>query len=108
MGIVVYELNEVPRKLFDFYGNAFPKSAFAQLRRHSKLFETLTADVGGLSPWITWPTMHRGVSNVDHEISELGQTLTKVNAEFPAVYNILAKKWCQGWCIWIPTKLSVT
>ena len=91
MGIIVYELNEVPRRLFDFYADAFPSSAFAQLRKHSHLFETLTADVGGLSPWITWPTMHRGVSNVEHEISELGQTLTKANAEFPNVYEILAK-----------------
>ena len=91
MSVIVYELNEVPRRLFDFYADAFPNSSFAQLRKHSNLFETVTADVGGLSPWITWPTMHRGVSNVDHEISELGQTLTKVNAEFPNVYNILAQ-----------------
>ena len=91
MSVIVYELNEVPQRLFDFYADAFPSSAFAQLRKHSDLFETVTADVGGLSPWITWPTMHRGVSNVDHEISELGQTLTKVNSEFPNVYNILAR-----------------
>ena len=91
MSVIVYELNEVPRRLFDFYADAFPSSAFGSLRQRSNLFETLTADVGSLSPWITWPTMHRGVSNVDHEISELGQTLTKVNAEFPNVYNILAQ-----------------
>lgn len=92
MSLVVYELNEVPRRLFDFYADAFPSSAFAKLRQHCMLFETQTADVGNLSPWITWPTMHRGVSNVDHEISELGQTLTKVNEEFPNVYKILAQK----------------
>lgn len=91
MSIIVYELNEVPRRLFDFYADAFPTSAFAQLRNQSNLFETLTADVGSLSPWITWPTMHRGVSNIDHEISELGQTLTTVNKEFPNVYNMLAQ-----------------
>ena len=91
MSIIVYELNEVPRRLFDLYADAFPSSAFALLRKHSSLFETRTADVGSLSPWITWPTMHRGVSNVDHEISDLGQSLTKVNTEFPNVYNILAK-----------------
>jgi len=91
MSVIVYELNEVPRRLLDFYADAFPSSAFAQLRKHSNLFESVTADVGSLSPWITWPTMHRGVSNVDHEISDLGQTLTKVNAEFPNVYNILAE-----------------
>ena len=91
MSVIVYELNEVPRRLFDFYADTFPNSAFAFLRMHSNLFETLTADMGSLSPWITWPTMHRGVSNIDHEISELGQTLTKVNSEFPNVYNILAQ-----------------
>lgn len=91
MSIIVYELNEVPRRLFDFYADVFPSSAFAQLRQQSNLFETVTADVGSLSPWVTWPTMHRGVSNVDHEISELGQSLTRVNAEFPNVYNILAE-----------------
>jgi hypothetical protein len=91
MGVVVYELNEVPQKLFDFYARAFPKSAFGTLRCKSNLFQTITADVGQLSPWITWPTMHRGVSNVEHEISELGQTLTDVNEEYPNVYTILAK-----------------
>jgi hypothetical protein len=91
MSVIVYEINEVPRRLFDFYADAFPGSAFAQLRIYSNLFETLTADVGELSPWITWPTMHRGVSNVHHEISDLGQSLTKVNSEFPSIYSILAQ-----------------
>lgn len=91
MNMIVYELNEVPKKLFDFYAVSHPKSAFATLRNRSQLFQTYTADIGNLSPWITWPTMHRGVSNVDHEISDLGQDLTYVNREFPNVYNILAK-----------------
>ncbi len=91
MSVIVYEVNEIPRRLFDFYADAFPASAFAQLRNRGTVFETVAADVGGLSPWVTWPTMHRGVSNIDHEISELGQTLTDVNLEFPNVYNILAK-----------------
>ena len=91
MSVIVYELNEVPKRLFDFYSQAFPSSAFAILRHQSTLFRTLTADIGNLSPWITWPTMHRGVSNVDHEISELGQNLQAVNKEFPNVYEILAK-----------------
>ena len=34
--------------------------------------------------------MHRGVSNVDHEISDLGQDLRKINVEFPNVQHILA------------------
>lgn len=95
MSIIIYELNEVPRKLFDFYSDAFPSSAFALLRNQSRLFKTFTADIGNLSPWITWPTMHRGVSNVDHEISELGQNLKAVNKDFPNVYEILAKSGIQ-------------
>lgn len=92
MSVIVYELNEVPRRLFDFYSDAFPDSAFSVLRARSNLFETVAADVGVLSPWITWPTMHRGVSNIDHEISELGQTLDKVNFDFPSVHNICAER----------------
>ena len=92
MSIVVYELNEIPKKILDFYANSHPNSAFAHLRCYGKLFKTITADVGGLSPWITWPTMHRGVSNVEHEISDLGQNLNKVNREFPNIYHMLAKE----------------
>lgn len=92
MSVIIYELNEVPRKLFDFYASSHPNSAFAKLRNQSALFETHTADVGSLSPWITWPTMHRGVSNVDHEISDLGQDLKHVNQAYPNVYNLLAQQ----------------
>ena len=92
MSVIIYELNEVPRKLFDFYATSHPKSAFAKLRNNSSLFQTHTADVGSLSPWITWPTMHRGVSNIDHEISDLGQNLNHVNKEYPNVYNLLAQQ----------------
>ena len=89
---IVYELNEVPRKLFDFYAEAFPNSSFAKLQKNGQLFETKTADIGHLSPWVTWPTMHRGVANFDHKISDLGQDLTEVNINFPSVFDLLAQK----------------
>ena len=92
MSVIVYELNEIPKKILDFYSISHPNSAFAFLRSNSQLFETNTADVGGLSPWVTWPTIHRGVSNLDHEISDLGQDLTKVNKDFPNIYHFLAKE----------------
>ena len=92
MSVIVYELNEIPKKIFDFYANSHPNSAFAFLRSNSHLYNTKTADVGGLSPWITWPTIHRGVSNLDHEISDLGQDLTRVNKEFPNIYHYLSKE----------------
>ena len=90
MKTIFYELNEVPKRLFDFYAEAKPESAFARLKKASNLFTTMTADVGQLSPWITWPTLHRGVSNVTHKISDLGQDLSDVNKELPSVWNILA------------------
>ncbi|MBO1255349.1 hypothetical protein J3L16_06590 [Alteromonas sp. 5E99-2] len=92
MGVIVYELNEIPQKVFDFYALSHPNSAFAKLRQQSALFQTHTADVGSLSPWVTWPTMHRGVSNIEHEISDLGQDLSRVNGEFPNIYTLLAQQ----------------
>lgn len=86
----MYELNEIPQKVFDFYADAFPNSAFATLRQFGQLTQTVTADVGHLSPWVTWPTLHRGVSNVMHEISDLGQDLCEVNKAFPSVHQLLA------------------
>ncbi|MDC0213236.1 hypothetical protein OAL14_00345 [Gammaproteobacteria bacterium] len=91
MKTIVYELNEVPKKLFDFYANSFPHSSFAFLKNNADLFETFTADIGSLSPWVTWPTMHRGVSNVEHEISDLGQDLQHVNQEYPPIWEMLAR-----------------
>jgi hypothetical protein len=91
MKTIIYELNEVPKRLFDFYAAAFPKSAFSKLKQRAKLYETLTADSGPLSPWITWPTMHRGVSNSEHCISDIGQDLTHVNKQYPPIWDLLAR-----------------
>ena len=66
--MIVYELNEVPKKLFEFYAEAFPNSAFAKLLTRSRLFETVTADVGSLSPWVTWPTRSRCVPSLPLEL----------------------------------------
>ena len=32
---IIYELNEIPKKLFDFYSSAFPNSAFAKLKKNA-------------------------------------------------------------------------
>ncbi len=87
---IFYELNEVPRRLFEFYASAFPNSAFACLSKFSRCTETHTADLGHLSPWITWPTLHRGVSNVEHQITDIGQDLNDVNKDFPPIWELLS------------------
>lgn len=88
---IVYELNEVPIRLFSFYAEAGLNS-FEYLYRLGRSFETTSQDLGHLSPWITWPTLHRGVPNTVHEISDLGQDLTHINNDVPPLWNILAKK----------------
>jgi len=91
MKTIFYELNEVPKRLFEFYSENSPNSSFAKLRERGNLFETISQDVGHLSPWITWPSLHRGVSNIQHKISELGQNLEKVDLEYPPLWHFLTR-----------------
>ncbi|QIE55011.1 hypothetical protein G5B40_05815 [Pikeienuella piscinae] len=93
--IVFYELNEVPSRIFDHFTLAFPNSAFARLNRHALRYETYTEDAGHLSPWVTWPTLHRGVTNEDHEISDFGMDLSHVNKEMPPIWDFLARQGCR-------------
>jgi hypothetical protein len=69
--VLLLEINEVPWRLLDRYLDTFPniRAFFAQ----SHHFTTRAVDVGELSPWVTWPTVHRGMSNELHGIRTLGQ-----------------------------------
>ncbi len=89
--VVFYELNEVPRRVLVDYTTANPQSALAQIFNHSAVYETVTPDKGHLSPWITWPTLHRGVTNEQHLIQNFGQDLTEVNEEYPNYTELLAR-----------------
>ena len=93
MAIIFYELNEVPKKIFDYYSKSFPQSSFGRLSANAKSkFLTTAEDVGHLSPWVTWPTLHRGVTNQQHEISSIGQDLAAVNRDFPPVWDLVARQ----------------
>ncbi len=89
--VVFYELNEVPRKVLVDYTKANPNSALAQIFKHSAFYETVAEDQGHLSPWITWPTLHRGVTNDKHLIQNFGQDLSEVNEEYPAYTELLSR-----------------
>tara|TARA_B100000925_G_scaffold43157_1_gene28127 strand:+ start:220 stop:1629 length:1410 start_codon:yes stop_codon:yes gene_type:complete len=89
--LIIYELNEVPFRIFNYFSNQ-NYSAFNFLSKYARKYETLAEDVGHLSPWITWPSLHRGVSNEQHEISDFGMDLSKVNKEYPPLWEILSKK----------------
>jgi hypothetical protein len=88
--VVFYELNEVPSKVLDFFVQKKPTSSLAHLLPVSRRVTTYTEDEGHLSPWVTWPTLHRGVTNRDHGIFDFGQNLSHVNKNFPSIWEILA------------------
>ena len=89
--LIVYELNEVPLRVFQWFATAYPQSTIARLMRDGELIETKTGDEGHLSPWVTWPTLHRGVPNTEHHISDFGQDLREVNASYPSVWELLSR-----------------
>jgi hypothetical protein len=71
--ILLLEINEVPWRLIDRYicRPEYPHiRAFFAASHH---FTSLAVDSGELSPWVTWPTLHRGMGNDRHGIRDLGQ-----------------------------------
>jgi hypothetical protein len=90
--IILFELNEVPLRIVNYFANAQPESALAKMLPKARKFETYTEDKGHLSPWVTWPTLHRGVPNTKHFIQEFGQPLVDVDREFPPIWKILADR----------------
>ena len=54
--IVLYELNEVPWRVFDQFAEWRPKSHLARLLPVMRRLSTFAEDRSDLSPWITWPT----------------------------------------------------
>ena len=73
--LIIYELNEVPRSLYEEYIKRFPNSAFAYFYKVGLVLNTITKDKGELHPWSTWPTVHRGVYNFQHKIKFINQDL---------------------------------
>ena len=87
---VLFELNEVPIRVVRHFADRHPHSAFARILRRGRTWDTLTPDTGHLSPWITWPTLHRGVAGKDHKLLALGQDHREADARFPPVWTFLA------------------
>ncbi len=88
---VFFELNEVPIRVVRHFAARHPHSAFAKILATGRRWETMTPDQGHLSPWITWPTLHRGVPSAKHHIVALGQEVGEADAEFPPVWTLLAR-----------------
>jgi len=90
--LILFELNEVPFRVFDYFIERHPNSNIAKLFDRGNSFETTTEDTGHLSPWITWPSVHRGVANSSHGITDFGQNLTEIDSEFPPIWQLLANQ----------------
>ena len=89
--VILFELNEVPWRVVEDFVDHHPHSHLATLLPGMRQYETHAEDTA-LSPWITWPTLHRGVSDEHHTISDFGQDLSEVNAAYPPVWEILARR----------------
>lgn len=88
--LIVYELNEVPWRVIDWYVRLRPNSALARLLGRAKTFTTVTKDEGELHPWTTWPTFHRGVNNTQHKIRFINQNLDDAKL-YPPVWESLSQ-----------------
>ena len=88
--IVLYELNEVPKRLINYYVKNYPNSAFARIISEGMIVETFTNDNGELHPWSTWPTVHRGVDNRTHNIRYLNQDL-EYSSKYKPIWEILVE-----------------
>ena len=88
---VLFELNEVPLRVVRHYADRHPRSAFRKILDKGRRWDTVTPDEGHLSPWITWPTLHRGVPSSDHQIVALGQDVGETDQRFPPVWTLLAQ-----------------
>jgi hypothetical protein len=86
--IILYELNEVPWRVFDWYIQQRPDSNLARLFKVSGCYTTRTYDAGELHPWSTWPTLHRGVYNTVHHILFVNQD-KQCASKYPPLWESL-------------------
>jgi hypothetical protein len=89
--IILFELNEVPFRVLDFYCRKHPNSALNQVLSGGRQFQTYIEAKQELSPWRTWPTVHRGVPDWVHQITNFGEDLTAVDATYPPIWELLRK-----------------
>lgn len=89
--ILFFELNEVPFRVIDYFCRVNPDSTLARLMPSLRQYETYSEDVSSLSPWKTWPTVHRGVVDEKHTILDFGQDLTLIDKVYPPLWKILTQ-----------------
>ena len=89
--LIIYELNELPKKILNYYVDLRPHSTLAKLKKDHLYRNTFSHDIGELHPWSTWPTFYRGVNNELHKINFINQDKSFADENYPSVWNILIK-----------------
>lgn len=87
--VILYELNEVPWRVIDWYTARRPRSELAGILPRAATFTTLTRDEGELHPWCTWPTLHRGVYSTKHNIRFINQDKQCAD-QYPPIWETAA------------------
>jgi hypothetical protein len=72
--LLLLEINEVPWRVIDLATPRF--AATREFFARARTLTTISDDSGELSPWVTWPSLHRGMNNRDHGIRHLGQDVS--------------------------------
>ena len=89
--LIIYELNEIPKKVLENFIYKYPESNLAKLCIKDGYSETFTSDSGELHPWSSWPTFHRGVNSQKHKIKFLNQDISAAN-KFPPIWQKLREE----------------
>jgi hypothetical protein len=89
--LILFELNEVPLRIIDEFCQWNPRSTLAKKLPNCTVYETISEDYIRLSPWVTWPSLYRGVNDECHMIEHFGQDLTEVDEQYPPVWKILTQ-----------------
>lgn len=87
--IISFEVNELPIRVVEDHIARRPNGALAKLERSARTFETICEDQIELDPWISWPTLHRGVIDRDHQVLHLGQSMDWVDRTYPPIWRLL-------------------
>ena len=87
--IIFFELNEVPQEIFK---DSFSKLKFKKNFDQFCFNTTISKDKGHLSPWTTWATIHRGVTDQIHGIKDINQDIAEKDSKYPTIMQSLINK----------------
>ncbi len=71
--VLLYELNEVPWLVIDRFIGRHSGTRLADTLRSAQTFTTSCNDPNPLEPWRSWPSLHTGLSSMEHRSLDLGQ-----------------------------------